>query len=154
MKENYHKYTKEPQYKNIKKMIICEEYLENSKGFLTEYKLHCFDGKVKFIEVHTDRFNGYKENYYYPDWTETEFRGKLKSKADYITKPKNLEKLIELGESLAYGFTYVRVDFNGVDNIVEIGYCLDKLFLESDMGIRDTSSLSHSLQKGRKGRLM
>ena len=116
IKEKYYKYTKEPQYKNVKTIIICEEYIEDSKGQLIEYSLHCFNGNVKFIEVHTDRFNGYKENYYYPDWTETEFRGKLKSKADYIEKPKNLEKLIELGESLAQGFVYVRVDFNDVDN--------------------------------------
>lgn len=116
MKEKYYKYTKEPQYKNVETRIICEEYLEDRKGQLIEYGLHCFDGKVKFIEVHTDRFNGYKENYYYPDWTETEFRGKLKSKADYIEKPKNLEELIELGESLAQEFAYVRVDFNDVDN--------------------------------------
>ena len=119
--KNYYKYTKELQYKNVKTMIICEEYLENRKGQLIEYCLHCFDGKVKFIEVHTDRFKGYKENYYYTDWIETEFRGRLKSKADYIEKPKNLEKLIELGESLAQGFPYVRVDFNDVDDKLYFG---------------------------------
>lgn len=121
MKEKYYKYTKEPQYKNVKTMVICEEYLEDRKGQLIEYSLHCFDGNVKFIEVHTDRFNGYKENYYYPDWKETEFRGKLKAKSDYIEKPENLEELIELGEILAHGFTYVRVDFNAVDNKLYFG---------------------------------
>ena len=119
--KNYYKYTKEPQYKNVKTIILCEEYLEDKKGQLIEYCLHCFDGKVKFIEVHTDRFNGYKENYYYPDWTETEFRGRLESKADYIEKPKNLKKIIELGECLAKEFPYVRVDFNAADNRLYFG---------------------------------
>lgn len=121
MKEKYYKYTKEPQYKNVEAMIICEEYLENREGALVEYSLHCFNSKVKFIEVHTDRFNGYKENFYYPDWSETSFRGKLDSSADYIEKPKELEKLIELGERLANGFPYVRVDFNDVDNKLYFG---------------------------------
>ena len=117
MKENYYKYTKEPQYKYVKNIIICEEYLENGKGFLREYKLHCFEGKVKFIEVHTERFNGNKENYYYPDWNETEFSTKRsKNKEEYIEKPKYLEELIKLGEILAEGFTYIRVDINSTDD--------------------------------------
>ncbi|WP_300382371.1 ATP-grasp fold amidoligase family protein [Clostridium sp.] len=121
MNENYYKYTKEIQYKNVKKVIICEEYLENRQGDLVEYSLHCFDGKVKFIEVHTDRFNEYKENYYYPDWSEAKFRGKLKKSSKSIEKPKELEKLIELGEVLAYEFSYVRVDFNDVDDRLYFG---------------------------------
>lgn len=121
MKEKYYKYTKELQYKNVNTMIICEEYLENRKGSLIQYNLHCFNGKVKFIEVHTDKFNGYKENYYYPDWSEAKFRGKLEARAKYLEKPKNLEKLIELGEKLAYGFPYVRVDFNAVDDRLYFG---------------------------------
>ncbi|WP_300379789.1 ATP-grasp fold amidoligase family protein, partial [Clostridium sp.] len=117
MKENYYKYTKEPQYKYVNNRIICEEYLENNKGFLLEYKLHCFEGKVKFIEVHTERFNGNKQNYYYPDWSEAEFRKKKSdNKMEYIEKPENLEKLIELGESLSEGFTYVRVDINSAED--------------------------------------
>ena len=116
MKEKYYKCTKEPQYKNINKMIICEEYLENSKGFLTEYKLHCFDGKVKFIEVHEERFNGNRESYYYPDWSRTEFSPKwVNNNENYKEKPKYLEELIKLGETLAEGFTYVRVDINSTD---------------------------------------
>ena len=115
MKEKYYKYTKELQYKNIKTMILCEEYLEDNRGGLIEYSLHCFNGKVEFVEVHTDRFNVYKENYYYPDWSEAKFIGKC------IDKPKNLEKLIELSEILASDFTYVRVDFNAVDNKLYFG---------------------------------
>ena len=121
MKEKYYKYTKELQYKNIKTMILCEEYLEDNSGGLIEYSLHCFNGKVEFVEVHTDRFNVYKENYYYPDWSEAKFRGKSKNRAKCIDKPKNLEKLIELSEILASNFTYVRVDFNAVDNKLYFG---------------------------------
>lgn len=121
MKEKYYKYTKELQYKNIKTMILCEEYLEDNRGGLIEYSLHCFNGKVEFVEVHTDRFNVYKENYYYPDWSEAKFRGKSKNRAKCIDKPKNLEKLIELSEILASDFTYVRVDFNAVDNKLYFG---------------------------------
>jgi hypothetical protein len=37
--------------------------------------------------------------------------------------------------------------YNGADNKEIISYNLDKLYLESDMGIRETSSLAHTLEK-------
>ncbi|WP_159426813.1 ATP-grasp fold amidoligase family protein [Clostridium nigeriense] len=114
-KEDYYKYTKEPQYKNIKKKIVCEEYLEDKDGALIEYNLHCFSGKVKLIEVHTGRFKIYTEDYFLTDWTRVYTRGKVKNSSGEIKKPMYLEKLIELGEKLAEGFEYIRVDFNAVD---------------------------------------
>ncbi|MFU7517518.1 ATP-grasp fold amidoligase family protein [Clostridium sp. HCS.1] len=114
-KEDYYKYTKEPQYRNINKKIICEEYLECKNGSLIEYDLHCFSGKVKLIEVHTGRFKIYREDYFLTDWTRVYTRGKVKNSSGDIEKPIYLEKLIELAEKLAEGFEYIRVDFNGVD---------------------------------------
>lgn len=115
LEEDYYKYTKEPQYKGIKKKIVCEEYLEDKNGALVEYNLHCFSGKVRLIEVHTDRLIDYKEDYFEVDWTRLNVRGKVQNSSKEIERPKFLEKLIILGEALAKNFEYVRVDFNAVD---------------------------------------
>ena len=114
-KEDYYKYTKENQYKNIKKKIICEEYLEGKSGDLVEYKLHCFSGRVGLIEVHTCRYTKKREDYFSPEWIKLDIRGKLKNSSPNMEKPVFLDKLMELGETLAEGFEYVRVDFNAVD---------------------------------------
>ena len=114
-KEDYYKYTKEPQYKNIKKKIICEEYLEDSKGALVEYDLHCFSGKVDIIEVHTDRNTEYKEDYFDANWNRIHTSGKAKNSNINLERPKFLEKLIELAEKLSEDLEYVRVDFNILD---------------------------------------
>lgn len=114
--EDYYKYTKEPQYKNIKKKIICEEYLEGKRGPLVEYKLHCFSGKVKLIELHVERYINKREDYYSPDWRKLKIKGKVRNSKLDIPKPIFLEKLLELAEKLAESFEYIRVDFNVVDN--------------------------------------
>ncbi|WP_288222121.1 ATP-grasp fold amidoligase family protein [uncultured Clostridium sp.] len=114
--EDYYKYTKEPQYKNIKKKIICEEYLEGESGPLVEYKLHCFSGKVKLIELHVERYINKREDYYSPDWRKLKIKGKVRNSKLDIPKPVFLDKLLELAEKLAEGFEYIRVDFNVVDN--------------------------------------
>lgn len=113
--EDYYKYTKEPQYKNIKKKIICEEYLEGENGALVEYNLHCFSGKVKLIEVHTGRYEKYREDFFTLDWTRLNLKGKVKNSPMNIEKPVFVDKLIELGERLAENFEYIRVDFNAID---------------------------------------
>ena len=113
--EDYYKYTKEPQYKNIKKKIICEEYLEDKNGELIEYGLHCFSGKAQLIEIHTGRYNDYREDYYDSNWTRLSLGGKAKSSLKNVEKPVFLDKLIKLSEKLASGFEYIRVDFNAVD---------------------------------------
>ncbi|MDU5107832.1 ATP-grasp fold amidoligase family protein [Clostridium sp.] len=115
LKEDYYKYTKEHQYKGIKKKIICEEYLEDKSGDLVEYALHCFSGKVKLIEVHTNRSTNYREDYFEVDWTKIPMKGKAENSLKPIEKPKFLDKLIYLGEILAKDFEYIRVDFNAVD---------------------------------------
>ena len=115
LKEDYYKYTKEPQYRGIKKKIICEEYLEDKNGTLVEYALHCFSGKVKLIEVHTNRSTNYREDYFQVDWTKVPIKGKAENSLKSIEKPKFLDKLISLGEILAKDFEYIRVDFNVVD---------------------------------------
>ncbi|MBS5950920.1 MAG: glycosyl transferase [Clostridium sp.] len=113
--EDYYKYTKEPQYRNIKKKIICEEYLENKNGELIEYGLHCFSGRAQLVEVHTGRYKDYREDYYNSNWTRLSLGGKAKSSLKDFEKPIFLENLIKLSEKLAKGFEYIRVDFNAVD---------------------------------------
>ncbi len=40
----------EMHYRDIRRRIICEEYIE-AEGGLPDYKFHCSNGKVRFILV-------------------------------------------------------------------------------------------------------
>ncbi|EOU2054538.1 ATP-grasp fold amidoligase family protein [Clostridium perfringens] len=119
-KEKIYKYTKENQYKNVKSKIICEEYLEDETGSLTDYKLHCFDGKVEMIEIHRDRYTDHKENYYDIYWNDYGVSCKVKKGPD-MEKPKNLNKMINIAENLSKDFTYVRVDLYSVKGKIYFG---------------------------------
>ena len=57
IKEDYYKIKKEYQYKNVKKKIVCEKYINDSKGELLDYKFFCFNGKPEFVKVDFDRFH-------------------------------------------------------------------------------------------------
>lgn len=119
-KEKFYKYTKENQYKNVKSRIICEEYLEDETGSLTDYKLHCFNGEVKMIEIHRDRYTDHKENYYDINWNDYGVICKAKKGPD-MKRPKNLEDMIKVAEILSKDFTYVRVDLYSVKQKIYFG---------------------------------
>lgn len=121
LKSNFYYLAREWQYKDITPRILIEKLLLDEKGETpADYKFNCFHGKVKFIQVDTNRFVGrpYK-TMYTPDWKLAYFnwceRGTYGEDPanDFdknIKKPKQLKKMIKLSEKLSEDFDYVRVD--------------------------------------------
>ena len=101
----------ELHYKYIKPRIVIEEFMENKGGSLWDYKFACFDGKVKFIWVDTDRYTAHRRTLFDREWNVLPFM--LEYPVDEILpeKPKQLQDMIVLAEKLAKGFSHVRVDF-------------------------------------------
>lgn len=103
----------EMQYKYCPKQIICEKYLDTKQGFLPyDYKLYCFNGKVKAILFIMDRDNNKKGGFFSPEWTYLGPASKDYRGFDITPeKPYSLDVMLECAEVLAKGFPFVRVDF-------------------------------------------
>lgn len=128
LKENYYYYGKEWQYKNIKPKIIIEKLLLNKKNEIPkDYKFHCFNGKVEFIQVDTDRFTNHKRTIYDKTWKKLPFKycAKVNNKPVYdekiVKKPNNYDKLLKVAEKLSEDFNYVRVDLYLVNKKIFFG---------------------------------
>ena len=116
MKINYaFFYGLELQYKNIKKKIIAEEYIENNNNNINDYKIWCFDGKIEVIMVITERNKIKKYAFYDKNWNLLPFYySNFQEKK--IDRPKNLNELIKISEILSKGFRHVRTDFYILNN--------------------------------------
>ncbi len=122
LKEDYTKIKKEPQYKNINKKIICEEYMESKDGNLFDYKLFCFKGKVEFIEVDFDRFENHAMNFYNRNWKLLDLKkGKYPNYSGELKKPDNLSEMIEVAERLSDELQFARIDLYDVDGKIYFG---------------------------------
>ncbi len=122
MKENHYYSTKEWQYKNIKPHIIVEKLLLTEDGDIpSDYKFHCFNGKVEFIMVDLDRFGDLRtRNLYDKDWNLLECKwGRPNGKP--VKKPNKLNEMIEIAEKLATKFIYLRVDLYYVKEEIYFG---------------------------------
>lgn len=112
-------------YKNVPRRIMAEQYMEDSSTKeLRDYKFFAFDGKVQFMYIASERqvegeetkFDFYDENFNHLPFMWGHPNSKKK-----IEKPVCFDKMIELAEELAEGFSHVRIDFYEVDRQIYFG---------------------------------
>lgn len=113
LKLDFYMLGREWVYKGIKNRIICEEYLDSgSKYGLIDYKVFCFNGIPKLIQVDFDRFANHKRNLYTPEWKFINETIAYENDSNaQITKPKTLDSMLNIAKQLSSGFQQVRVDF-------------------------------------------
>ena len=111
----YHYDNRQWVYKGVKPRIIAEKYMGNDdKGQeLEDYKFLVFNNKHRCSFVCSDRFNGkgLKVTFFDQNWKKMPFERHYKS-ADYVPKPLNYEKMVELSEKLA---EYINAPFIRID---------------------------------------
>lgn len=123
LKVDFYMLGREWAYKDVKNRIICEEYLECSDPYgLNDYKVFCFNGTPRLIQVDYARFTGHKRNLYTPNWEFIDERVAYENdpNAD-IPKPDNLDEMLECAYKLSKDFPHVRVDFYSVNNRLYFG---------------------------------
>lgn len=125
LKSSFYHVNREANYKTLKPKVIVEPLVFNSDN-LSDYKIFCYKGEPKLIQVDVDRHIGHTRKLYDLDWNELPFSiGYPRSDRD-LEKPANLEKMLEVAGSLSSRFNFVRIDLysNGVECLVgEITNC-------------------------------
>lgn len=119
LKKNFFYSGREWPYKNVKPRLIAEPYMTNGEQKeLADYKLMCFNGKVKCSFVCTDRNSesGLKVTFFDKNWEVMPFERHYPKSTIMIKKPSSYEKMIELAEKLSAGIPFVRVDFYEIDD--------------------------------------
>lgn len=102
LKRKYYYIHREWPYKNVKPRIIAEKYMTNGDGEdLNDYKLMCFNGKVKTTFVCSDRFSkdGLKVTFYDTDWRRMPFERHYPASKTEINKPQTYEEMVILAEN-------------------------------------------------------
>jgi hypothetical protein len=117
LRNNFYHGLREIQYKNIAPCIIVEKLLQDEWGNVPkDYKVHCFNGKPKYIQIDTGRYVDQKRVIYDTNWNFIDIKWK-----EQEGKPVTLDKMIELATLLSKSFIYVRVDFYEVKGKLYFG---------------------------------
>lgn len=102
--------------------IIIEEFLENETGECPEdFKIFCFNGVPKFIQVDLDRFGSHNRKFYDLDWIQLPFDWKAKSEDTPYPRPRQLAKMLEIARTLSDGLPFARIDLYEILDHVYFG---------------------------------
>jgi hypothetical protein len=111
LKNNLYWYGREWPYNRVKPRIICEEFLSDCGRIPNDYKVLCFNGKAKLIQLHVGRYANHKQDFYDRDWNRTTISQRRTASGVAEKKPAQLEKMIRLSEQLAANLRHVRIDW-------------------------------------------
>ncbi len=123
LSRNFFYISREWPYKNIKPRIIAEQYMEDETGELRDYKVLCFDGLPKLIELHQGRFSSlHYQDFYDTQWRKTTIQQLGETPHPGIAeKPPCLEEMLRLSAELSAGIPHIRVDWYNVNGKLYFG---------------------------------
>ena len=114
----------ESHYHDIPHKILVEQYMNDGHKDLIDYKVLCFNGKPKFLQVIGGRneasrhLNYYDTDFKFVDLCRIDFRNNPNIKD---LKPTNFDEMLVLSEKLSKPFKFVRVDFYEINDKVYLG---------------------------------
>lgn len=115
----------EMQYKDMERKILIEQYIEQADGNLYDYKIHCFMGIPKVIQVIGDRDNQNhtaKQAFYDTNWNRLDMdTGDYPLYSKELSAPIKLDEMLEIAKKLSKPFRYVRIDLYEINNQVKFG---------------------------------
>ncbi|MDC7230564.1 MAG: ATP-grasp fold amidoligase family protein [Sphaerochaetaceae bacterium] len=123
LKKSHYLRTREIPYRFVEPQIICEKYMVDESGYeLKDYKVFCFNGVPKAIQVDFDRFSDHKRNIYDTNWNFLPVSIKYPNDPKTeIPKPATLDVMLRLASKLSSGLPHARIDFYSIHDSVYFG---------------------------------
>lgn len=120
LKRDYYKKGREWVYKDTPRTLLVEELLQFSEKVPPDFKFFCLNGKVNFVQVDLDRFNGHCRNIYSNKFDLLDVAYHF-PRGYPINKPSNFDDAIKIAEELSNDFDFVRVDLYLLDSGIFFG---------------------------------
>lgn len=123
MSNNFYWSSREWVYKDVKPRIIAEKFMRDFDGKPPmDYKIFCFHGEPKLIQVDIDRFGVHKQNFYDTEWNFRDIEIWCDNdKKVNIQKPIQFDRMLQISRELSKPFPHVRVDLYNMDDKIIFG---------------------------------
>lgn len=122
---DYSKLGREWPYRDVKRRILAESFIECSKDDLTDYKFYCFNGTPAYCQVIQNRSKNEAIDFYDIEWIHQPFTGLVDVATSFdsiiIEKPINYSKMIEIASLLSQSMPFVRVDLYNIEGRIYFG---------------------------------
>jgi len=108
---DHYRLCREANYRGLQRRILVEEFFsEDGTTPADDYKVFCFAGEPKMIQVDRGRFGNHFRRFFSPRWQALPFSYIHPSRGEF-PRPDFLDALLALSRRLAAPFSFIRVDF-------------------------------------------
>ncbi|HWC39927.1 MAG TPA: ATP-grasp fold amidoligase family protein [Acidimicrobiales bacterium] len=123
LSHDYARWVGEWPYRDVPRKLLVEELLTGPGGTLppSDYKFYVFHGRVRLLEVHTDRYTDHRANLFLPDWSPVEADLAFPRAEQEIPRPLQLEQMIGMAQALGRDTDFVRVDLYDIGGRIVFG---------------------------------
>jgi TupA-like ATPgrasp len=108
-------------YSRARSVLLVEETIGTPGSPPPDYKFFVFAGKVKAVQVDTDRHTGHRRRIYLPDWSPLEVISGVHELAPLEPAPVHLERMLAIAEELGAEFDFIQVDLYNIDGQIFFG---------------------------------
>jgi hypothetical protein len=124
---NYYFKSREPHYQRLRPKVIVEPLIFDRDN-VEDYKIFCYHGEPRIIQVDVDRYIDHRRKFFDTGWAELDFSIIYPRAPHHIAKPDTLEEMLAVARALSRQFSFVRIDLY-TDNrrvlVGEITHCSD-----------------------------
>lgn len=123
LKRNFYYEGRQWPYKNVPPRIIAEKLMMDESGSdLKDYKVFCFNGEPKVIQVDTERMSNHHRNFYDVNWNYINMYIDVpNTTSSSVPKPSSLDTMLKNAKILSEGMKFLRVDFYSINGKVYFG---------------------------------
>jgi len=117
---DYYRFGREWNYKGLEPKVIVEPLIFGGTN-VEDFKIFCWKGEPRLIQVDIDRYINHTRKFFDVDWNEQDFSIIYpRSTADF-PRPASLEKMLAAARKLSEPFSMVRIDLYSDGEQVLVG---------------------------------
>src|SRR5262245_54324656 len=117
---NYYDVGRERNYRRLKPKVIVEPLIFGDTN-VEDFKIFCFNGEPRIIQVDVDRYIDHTRKYFDTGWNELDFSIIYPRAAGAFARPANLDVMLDVARRLSAQFSFVRIDLYSDDHQVLVG---------------------------------
>ena len=122
LRHDRYRLSREQDYKYLKPKVIVEEFFsKDGRTVPSDYKVFCFSGVPRFIQVDSERLVNHSRNLYDSAWKRLPYTLGYPARTQDDPHPVQLEQMLDVASKLSRAFSFIRVDLYTDGTKVKVG---------------------------------
>lgn len=117
---NYYYAGREINYRRLRPKVIVEPLIFDSDN-VEDYKVFCWKGTPKFVQLDFDRHTNHTRKLFDTDWNEQDFSIIYPRNTSRVPRPESLGLMLDVARRLSKDFSFVRIDLYSDQRRVLVG---------------------------------